>query len=540
MPPWAGTSCSRANTSSGVPTTYWGEAFRSSTDVACTPGVECWPGVWNDAYVCASYSTYFPISAQARSGSSATCTKVGPTGCNTKPPSKPILRASSKYASRHDGVGVHREHREPQPRGPAGGRGHSPADEQHPARIGDRLGRHPHVTTAPFERLPRQRVEHGLHVLFEDAPARRVLEAGHLELLDPVARAEHDPGPARECVVEHRDLLGDADRVVQRQDRGAHHEPGAGGTREHRRGHRERRRQPAVVDAVVLREHERVEPVLVGPRELLERRRVDLLRRLGRERRGPEVVPHREERHGKRFRQRTRSVRADELRADLGAERRDLVAVLARIAGEEANLEMGDADRAEASVRELGDAIGRAVHHALRAGPTSARRRARPGDSRSPAPRRAARGRVRAGSSSMSAGSWSSGCRLRDPAVGHRRDAAQRGPPEPPIQIGGCGCCTGRGRCPTSPVDSGPVHSSVSAAAMIDSARSVVSPRPLNGDAERVELAFDVTGADADDRAPVRERVEGGERLRGGERRLVRGDEHVRHQPRARRCRAAR
>ena len=35
------------------------------------------------------------------------------------------------------------------------------------------------------------------------------------------------------------------------------------------------------------------------------------------------------------------------MRADLGAERRDLVAVLARVAGEEANLEMGDADRAE-------------------------------------------------------------------------------------------------------------------------------------------------------------------------------------------------
>ena len=48
-------------------------------------------------------------------------------------------------------------------------------------------------------------------------------------------------------------------------------------------------------------------------------------------------------------------------------------------------------------------------------------------------------------------------------------------------------------------------------------------------DAERVELAFDVTGADTDDRAAARERVERRERLRGLQRMLVRGDEHVRH-----------
>ena len=59
----------------------------------------------------------------------------------------------------------------------------------------------------------------------------------------------------------------------------------------------------------------------------------------------------------------------------------------------------------------------------------------------------------------------------------------------------------------------------------------------LERHAERVELAFHVTGADADDHAAVRERVERRERLRRLERMLVRGDEHVGHQPRARRVR---
>ena len=56
-------------------------------------------------------------------------------------------------------------------------------------------------------------------------------------------------------------------------------------------------------------------------------------------------------------------------------------------------------------------------------------------------------------------------------------------------------------------------------------------------DAERVELALHVAGADAEEQPPVRERVDRRERLRGLERMPVRGDVHVGHQPRALRVR---
>jgi len=59
----------------------------------------------------------------------------------------------------------------------------------------------------------------------------------------------------------------------------------------------------------------------------------------------------------------------------------------------------------------------------------------------------------------------------------------------------------------------------------------------LERHAERVELAFDVTGTDADDRAAVREAVERRELLGRDQRMLVAGDEHVGHQTRARRVR---
>ena len=121
------------------------------------------------------------------------------------------------------------------------------------------------------------------------------------------------------------------------------------------------------------------------------------------------------------------------------------------------------------------------------------------------------------------------------PTCATRRSA---GLPEPPIQIGGCGCCTGRGRWPTSSTASAGRRARAtrrSSAAMIASiASSVIAPRSRERHAERVELAFDVAGADADDRAAARERVERRERLGGLQRVLVRGDEHVGHQARAR------
>ncbi len=96
----------------------------------------------------------------------------------------------------------------------------------------------------------------------------------------------------------------------------------------------------------------------------------------------------------------------------------------------------------------------------------------------------------------MSSGSCLRGvpCGIQpSPRAATRRSA---GLPEPPIQIGGRGSCTGRGRCPTSanssrsPACSG--HSSVSATVIASMASSVAAPRSANGTrARRTRLRRD-------------------------------------------------
>ena len=128
------------------------------------------------------------------------------------------------------------------------------------------------------------------------APRRVDVDAGHLELLGAVPRTGDGPHPAATQMVEDHQLLGDPDRVVQRQDDAPRARTGIRSVApDDRRRRGDRRGQPAVVEAVVLRDHREVEAVLVGPAELLHRSRVDVgLRRRAVDRR-PEVVPHREE-----------------------------------------------------------------------------------------------------------------------------------------------------------------------------------------------------------------------------------------------------
>ena len=158
-------------------------------------------------------------------------------------------------------------------------------------------------------------------------------------------------------------------------------------------------------------------------------------------------------------------------------------------------------------------------HRALRHVPRRAHRRRRLGGSRSRAPRPAAPCRARAGCTSMSSGSWSSGvaCGIQpSPTRATRRSA---GLPEPPIQIGGCGCCTGRGRCPTSAyfhrAPSCAAHSSASAPTIASIASSVIAPRSANGTPSASNSPSTWPAPTPTISAAARERVERRERLRG-------------------------
>ncbi len=93
--------------------------------------------------------------------------------------------------------------------------------------------------------------------------------------------AEPDPqldATARE-LIEHGEVLGQADRVGERDDRDVRGDPHP---RRHRRrgaGHGDERREVAVLDEVVLAEPDEVEPEPVEHADLLDRLGVDVLQR---------------------------------------------------------------------------------------------------------------------------------------------------------------------------------------------------------------------------------------------------------------------
>ena len=73
-------------------------------------------------------------------------------------PSKPTRSGFVDVRVAHDLVGVHRQHRQPQPRRAARRGRHSAADEHHRVRLGDRLRRDRHRAAPPLERLARPRL----------------------------------------------------------------------------------------------------------------------------------------------------------------------------------------------------------------------------------------------------------------------------------------------------------------------------------------------------------------------------------------------
>ena len=129
---------------------------------------------------------------------------------------------------------------------------------------------------APLERLARPRLlEHLDAVLHERRPALDV-EVELLVLLGPVAGAHRQAEPSLGDEVEHREVFGEPDRVVERQEDHAHADQHAFGDGGDGAAEHDRRRQVAVDRRVVLEEAHRVEAETVGPRALLERRLVEV------------------------------------------------------------------------------------------------------------------------------------------------------------------------------------------------------------------------------------------------------------------------
>ena len=104
----------------------------------------------------------------------------------------------------------------------------------------------------------------------------------------PESDAELD-APARQ-LVEHGEVLGQAQRMRERDDRDVRRDPHVLGDRGGGAGNRRERRQVAVLDEVVLAEPDLVEAELVEPADLLDRLGVDVLQRVVAAGRAPEVV----------------------------------------------------------------------------------------------------------------------------------------------------------------------------------------------------------------------------------------------------------
>ena len=160
----------------------------------------------------------------------------------------------------------------------ASGRGRAGATEDD-RRVGSlqRPRRDVHVTAAEREALTAPGLLHRLDAFLDQAPAILQLDAEHAELRGEVAAGHGHLGAAAADDVEYREVLGDADRVVEGQDQRLHADAHA--LRARGRGGRQHqwRGQVAVVVAVVLGQHQRAEAVAISPGDLLQGGGVELL-----------------------------------------------------------------------------------------------------------------------------------------------------------------------------------------------------------------------------------------------------------------------
>ncbi len=88
-----------------------------------------------------------------------------------------------------------------------------------------RLWRHPHLHTTMFELLPAPGLAQEGNTRLHGVGAVVDRRAEHRELGRHVARPEHEVDATAARQVEDRDVLGDVEHVVQRQDDGGEREP---------------------------------------------------------------------------------------------------------------------------------------------------------------------------------------------------------------------------------------------------------------------------------------------------------------------------
>ena len=113
-------------------------------------------------------------------------------------------------------VADRREEAEPEAGGPLGRGRARPADHDHRMGLLHRSGRDLHRLAVELEGLAGPGLDHGLEAGVEPLAPALPLAAEQLVLDRPVAQAGHDRDAAVADQVEHGDVLGQADRVVQR------------------------------------------------------------------------------------------------------------------------------------------------------------------------------------------------------------------------------------------------------------------------------------------------------------------------------------
>jgi hypothetical protein len=164
-------------------------------------------------------------------------------------------------------------------------------------RLLERSGRDPHRPALVLEGLARPRRAQDPHLFLEVGRSRGPVPTEELVLVPAVARAGHDREPTARREVEHGDVLGQPQRVVQGHLQGGHAHPDALRPPGHRAAEHERRRAVAVLQAVVLGQHDEVEPLLVGPGGEVEGGPVEVRRARRAPRRRAEVEADHDERH---------------------------------------------------------------------------------------------------------------------------------------------------------------------------------------------------------------------------------------------------
>ena len=167
------------------------------------------------------------------------------------------------------------EHRHPPQRGGLDRVGAHAHDVQRRVRLLQRLGNDPDLRDREVTALERKpfggpRPDQDREGLVEALPALDLGDAVALELDRAVAAADADVETAAAEDVDHRQLFGQPDRIVEGQDGGGQADPHAlrahGGGRGQERG---RDRQP-VLDEVMLGQPDAVEAQLFRPHDLLE------------------------------------------------------------------------------------------------------------------------------------------------------------------------------------------------------------------------------------------------------------------------------